>query len=409
MVPESNTNNINSIFNPFPGLRPFKVEESHLFFGRRGQSEEILKKLAEERFVAVIGASGSGKSSLIYCGLVPTLYGGFIGESKSKWNIIATRPGNSPIENMASAILEKTVNKNEKDDELIKKKLNASILRSSSNGLIEILEQSFDFEKENILIIVDQFEELFRYKSSSKDQSSYNESEAFVKLLVNANRTSDIPVYVVLTMRSDFIGECSQFHELTELINDSNYLVPQMTRDDFRSAIEGPVAVGGATIDTQLVQQLLNEVGDNPDQLPILQHSLMRTWDYWMEHSDKKQAITIADYEAIGKMEKALSEHANEAYDELRENEKWICESLFKTITEKGNDNRGIRHPTSINDIASISKSTIDEVIGVINPFRAAGRSFISPSSEIDLNGNSIIDLSHESLMRIWNKLKVWV
>lgn len=409
MIPESNTNNTNSIFNPFPGLRPFKVEESHLFFGREGQSEEILKKLSEEKFVAVIGASGSGKSSLIYCGLVPTLYGGFIGESTSEWNIIATRPGNSPIENLASAILEKTVGKNEKDNELIKQKLNASILRSSSNGLVEILEQSFDFEKENILIIVDQFEELFRYKSSRKDQSTYNESEAFVKLLVNANRTSDIPVYVVLTMRSDFIGECSQFHELTELINDSNYLVPQMTRNDFRNAIEGPVAVGGASIDTQLIQQLLNEVGDNPDQLPILQHALMRTWEYWMEHSDKQQAITITDYEAIGKMEKALSEHANEAYDELRENEKWICESMFKTITEKGNDNRGIRHPTSINDIASISKSTVDEVISVINPFRAAGRSFISPSYEIALKGDSIIDLSHESLMRIWNKLKVWV
>ncbi|MCD4834381.1 MAG: hypothetical protein K8R31_11340 [Bacteroidales bacterium] len=409
MIPESNSNNANSIFNPFPGLRPFKIEESHLFFGREGQSEEILKKLSEEKFVAVIGASGSGKSSLIYCGLVPTLYGGFVGESKSKWNIIATRPGNSPIENLASAILEKTVGKNEKENELIKQKLNASILRSSSNGLVEILKQSFDFEKENILIIVDQFEELFRYKSSRKDQSTYNESEAFVKLLVNANRTTDIPVYIVLTMRSDFIGECSQFHELTELINDSNYLVPQMTRNDFRRAIEGPVAVGGASIDTQLIQQLLNEVGDNPDQLPILQHALMRTWEYWMEHSDKKQAITITDYEAIGKMEKALSEHANEAYDELRENEKWICESMFKTITEKGNDNRGIRHPTSINDIASISKSTVDEVISVINPFRAAGRSFISPSYEIALKGDSIIDLSHESLMRIWNKLKIWV
>lgn len=408
MTPESTTNTGNSIFNPFPGLRPFKVQESHLFFGREGQSEEILKKLADEKFVAVIGASGSGKSSLIYCGLVPTLYGGFVGEATSKWNIIATRPGNAPIENLASAILEKTTNKAE-EDELIKQKLNASILRSSSSGLVEILDQSFDFEKENILIIVDQFEELFRYKSSRKDQSTYNESEAFVKLLVNANRSKDVPVYIVLTMRSDFIGECSQFHELTELINESNYLVPQMTRDDFKSAIEGPVAVGGATIETQLVQQLLNEVGDNPDQLPILQHALMRTWDYWMEHSDKNQPISLADYEAIGKMESALSEHANEAYDELGEDEKWICESMFKTITEKGNDNRGIRHPTSINDIASISKSTVDEVIKVIDPFRAAGRSFITPSYEITLNSDSIIDLSHESLMRIWNKLKVWV
>ena len=357
MITESN--NKQDIFNPFPGLRPFKVEESHLFFGREGQSEEILKKLSDEKFVAVIGASGSGKSSLIYCGLVPTLYGGFIGEAKSKWNIIASRPGNSPIENLSAAILDKVAEKGQEEDELIKQKLNASILRSSSNGLIELLKQSFDFENESILIIVDQFEELFRYKSSRKDQSTYNESEAFVKLLVNANKTKDVPVYVVLTMRSDFIGECSQFYELTELINESNYLVPQMTREDFRSAIEGPVAVGGATIETQLVQQLLNEVGDNPDQLPILQHALMRTWDYWMDHSDKNQPISIADYEAIGKMEMALSEHANEAYDELSEDEKWICESMFKTITEKGNDNRGIRHPTSISDIAASRASGI--------------------------------------------------
>lgn len=407
MVTQQNKNQ--NIFNPFPGLRPFKVEESHLFFGREGQSEEILKKLSDEKFVAVIGASGSGKSSLIYCGLVPTLYGGFIGEAKSKWNIIATRPGNSPIENLSNAILEKLGEKDEDEEQLIKEKLNASILRSSSNGLVELLKQSFDFEKESILIIVDQFEELFRYKSSRKDQSTYNESEAFVKLLVNANKVQDVPVYVVLTMRSDFIGECSQFYELTELINESNYLVPQMTREDFRNAIEGPVAVGGASIETQLVQQLLNEVGDNPDQLPILQHALMRTWEYWMDHSDMNKPISIADYEAIGKMEMALSEHANEAFDELNEDEKWICESMFKTITEKGNDNRGIRHPTSIADIALIAKKSVDHVIKVIDPFRAAGRSFITPSHEISLSKDSIIDLSHESLMRIWNKLKVWV
>ena len=401
--------NINDFNNPFPGLRPFKVEESHLFFGREGQSEEILNKLSEQKFVAVIGASGSGKSSLIYCGLVPVLFGGFVGDANSKWKIIASRPGSSPIDNLANAIIGNPEKKELDDNDLIKQKLNASLLRSSSNGLIEALDQSYDFEKENILVIIDQFEELFRYKTSKGDQSTYNESEAFVKLLVNANRTKDIPVYVVLTMRSDFIGECSQFHELTELINESNYLVPQMTRDDFKKAIEGPVAVGGAEIETQLTQQLLNEVGDNADQLPILQHALMRTWEYWTEHSDLEKAISIADYEAIGKMEKALSEHANEAYDELSEEEKFICESLFKTITEKGNDNRGIRHPTSITDVALIAKTSIDQVKKIIEPFRASGRSFVTPSFDVELSDDSIIDLSHESLMRIWTKLRIWV
>lgn len=399
----------NELINPFPGLRPFKVEESHLFFGREGQSEEILNKLSDEKFVAVIGASGSGKSSLIYCGLVPALFGGFVGDSNSEWKIIATRPGNSPIDNLASAIVTNTHKQDTSEDNIIKQKINSSVLRSSSNGLLEALDQGYNLEKQNILVIIDQFEELFRYKTSKTDESTYNESEAFVKLLVAANQAKDIPVYIVLTMRSDFIGECSQFHELTELINESNYLVPQMTRDDFKRAIEGPVAVGGAEIESQLVQQLLNEVGDNPDQLPILQHALMRTWSYWTEHSDMDQAIGLSDYEAIGKMEKALSEHANEAFDELNEDEKWVCESMFKTITEKGNDNRGIRHPTSINDIAQIAKTSTEQVKKVIEPFRAAGRSFITPSYEKELEDESIIDLSHESLMRIWNKLKIWV
>jgi len=405
----NNNINMNDLSNPFPGLRPFKVEESHLFFGREGQSEEILNKLSDEKFVAVIGASGSGKSSLIYCGLVPVLFGGFVGDSNSEWKIIATRPGNSPIDNLASAIIGSNDKKEPSEDDLIKQKLNSSVLRSSSNGLLEALDQSYDLEKQNVLVIIDQFEELFRYKTSKGDESTYNESEAFVKLLVTANRAKDIPVYIVLTMRSDFIGECSQFHELTELINESNYLVPQMTRDDFKRAIEGPVSVGGAEIETQLVQQLLNEVGDNPDQLPILQHALMRTWSYWTEHSDIKQAISLSDYEAIGKMEKALSEHANEAFDELNDDEKWICESMFKTITEKGNDNRGIRHPTSIKDIALIAKTSTDKVKNIIEPFRAAGRSFVTPSFEKELDDDTIIDLSHESLMRIWNKLKIWV
>jgi energy-coupling factor transporter ATP-binding protein EcfA2 len=395
--------------NPFPGLRPFSINESHLFFGREGQSEEVLEKLSENRFVAVIGASGSGKSSLMYCGLVPILYGGFITEAGSRWRIITTRPGNSPVENLADALAKTDQQETEPEDINLQKSVTQAILMRSSLGLVECIKQLKLKPDENILLMVDQFEELFRYRASRKDFATYNESEGFVKLLVEAVRQKEVPVFIVLTMRSDFIGDCSQFQELTGLINNSNYLIPQMTRDDFRDAILGPVAVGGAKIDTGLVQQLLNEVGDNPDQLPILQHALMRTWDYWKQLKDPEKPIGLTDYEAIGKMEKALSEHANEAYDELTPEGKGICESLFKTLTEKGADNRGIRHPTRIEVIASIAKSSGDKVIEVVERFRTPDRSFVTPSSEIPLNEDSVIDLSHESLMRIWNKLKVWV
>lgn len=407
---KTSSNKKAEFINPFPGLRPFSIEESHLFFGREGQSEEILDSLEKNKFVAVIGASGSGKSSLIYCGLVPILHGGFVGKMESQWQTIKSRPGNDPINNLAAAIEDNATGKT-KDSSGNKNKQEfiSTMLRSNSNGLIDVLDSIYSFDNENILIIIDQFEELFRFKETGKDINTLNESAAFVKLLVSAVQDQKNPVYIVITMRSDFIGECSQFHELTELINDSNYLVPQMTREDFREAIKGPVAVGGAEIDSQLVQLLLNEVGDNPDQLPILQHALMRTWEYWKEHSEGSRPISVTDYEAIGKLEKALSDHANEAFDELDEEGKPICESIFKTITEKGNDNRGIRHPASVKKIADIAQTEPDKIIKVINPFREVGRSFVTPAANIKLDENSIIDISHESLMRIWNRLKIWV
>ncbi len=396
-------------FNPFPGLRPFGIEESHLFFGREGQSDEVLKKLAENKFTAVIGASGSGKSSLMYCGLIPILYGGFITEAGSSWKVISTRPGRGPIDNLAESLIQDNSDGLSEKEKFTRKSIAAAVLRSSSLGLVESVKQLFRFQEENILILVDQFEELFRYKRSKNDSSSINESAAFVKLLLEAISQSEVPIYVVLTMRSDFIGDCAQYPDLTKRINDSHYLIPQMTREDFREAIIGPVAVGGGEISPRLIQQLLNDVGDNQDQLPILQHSLMRTWDYWSKQKDKDEPMDIRHYDAIGRMEKALSEHANEAFDELSEREKEICESIFKTLTEKGSDGRGIRHPSSIKLVAEIAQCEPKEAINVVERFRIPGRSFLNPSIEVPLDVNTIVDISHESLMRVWDRLILWV
>jgi WD40 repeat protein len=286
--------------------------------------------------------------------------------------------------------------------------LTNSVLKRSSNGIKEAFLQANLEKDENILLLVDQFEELFRYRRSKEDPESVNESEAFVKLLVEAVGQNEVPVYVVITMRSDFIGECSQYQEFTEQINKSNYLIPQMTREDFREAIEGPVAVGGGKIEPHLVQLLLNEVGDNPDQLPILQHALMRTWEYWMKFEDPEKPLSIADYESVGKMDRALSEHANEAFEELNEKDKLVCSSMFKTLTEKGTDNRGIRHPTRISVVSSIAEANSDSVIRIADTFRKAGRSFLTPSAEKPIDKDSVVDLSHESLMRIWDRLKIW-
>ncbi len=400
-----------SVDNPFPGLRPFKIEESHLFFGREGQSDEVLLKLSKHRFVSVIGPSGSGKSSFIYCGVLPILYGGFLTDASPNWEVIVTRPGAGPVDNLADSIIEKDPAYQESDDEekKIKKTIITTLLRSSSLGLVEAILQSRKSEDKNYLILVDQFEELFRFKDSD-DSGAVNETLAFVNLLIEAMNYSDVPIYVAITMRSDFIGDCSQFPDLTKKINDSHYLIPQMTRDQKRRAIEGPVAVGQATIAQRLTQQLLNDLGDSTDQLPILQHALMRTWSYWAKYREyEEEAIDIKHYEAIGTMAEALSMHANEAYDELTDDQKLICEFLFKAITEKRGENFGIRRPTRLGEIAAIADVSEEEVIAVIDKFRDPSRSLLTPAHHIKLNAKSMIDISHESLMRIWVRLKNWV
>ncbi len=397
--------------NPFPGLRPFKIEESHLFFGREGQSDEVLLKLSKNRFVGVIGPSGSGKSSFVYCGVLPILYGGFLTDVSPNWEVVVTRPGAGPIDNLAEALLKSSddyANANI-EDQKIKRTIVSTLLRSSSLGLVEAVQQSRRSSDTNYLILVDQFEELFRFKDST-DPGSVDETLAFVNLLMEAVNYEDSPIYVGITMRSDFIGDCAQFPELTRKLNDSHYLIPQMTRDQKRRAVEGPVAVGGAHISPRLVQQLLNDLGDNPDQLPILQHALMRTWSYWANYKDyDNEPVDLKHYEAIGTMSEALSQHANEAYEELDEEQKRICEILFKAITEKRGENFGIRRPTRLNEIAAIADVSENDVAEVIEKFREPGRSLLTPAHGMELGSKSMIDISHESLMRIWIRLKNWV
>ena len=399
------------VSNPFPGLRPFKIEESHLFFGREGQSDEVLLKLSRNRFVGVIGPSGSGKSSFIYCGVMPILYGGFLTDASPNWEVVVTRPGAGPIDNLAEALLKNNQEylASDAEEKKIKRTIFSTLLRSSSLGLVEAVEQTRKDNDVNYLILVDQFEELFRFKDSM-DANSVNETLAFVNLLMEAVNYPDSPIYVAITMRSDFIGDCAQFPELTRKINDSHYLIPQLTREQKRRAIEGPVAVGGANVAPRLVQQLLNDLGDNPDQLPILQHALMRTWSYWVDYKDyEDEPVDLKHYEAIGTMTEALSMHANEAFDELSEEQKRICEMLFKAITEKRGENFGIRRPTKLNEIAAIADVSEEDVVAVLEKFRDPSRSLLTPGYGLPITSKSMVDISHESLMRIWVRLKNWV
>jgi energy-coupling factor transporter ATP-binding protein EcfA2 len=417
---------INRHANPFPGLRAFESTETHLFFGRDGQSEELLRRLKRTRFLAVVGTSGSGKSSLVRAGLLPALQGGLMASAGSDWRIAILRPGDDPIGNLANALASPAVlGAPDEEDEDMQAVLAETTLRRSSLGLGELIGRAraklgtdgepLVHDYENLLIVVDQFEEIFRFKQLIEKGSTQEDAAAFVKLLLEAVRQKEEKIYVVLTMRSDFLGDCAQFRDLPEAINDGQYLIPRMTRDERRAAITGPVAVGEGAISEPLVSQLLNDVGDNPDQLPIMQHALMRTWDYWRGHRRNGDPIGIPDYEAIGGMSEALSRHADEAFGELSDAQKVIAEKLFKGLTEKGADNREIRRPMEVGEICGLAGAGEAEVIAVVEVFRREGRSFLMPPpldpltrAAIPLNRESLIDISHESVIRNWSRLKEW-
>jgi tetratricopeptide (TPR) repeat protein len=397
------------LFNPFPGLRPFEAEDDHVFFGREKEIDDLLRRLRMCRFLAIVGTSGSGKSSLVRAGLVPSLFSGFMVSAGSSWRVATMRPGESPIHQLAVALDTTQVLGTEGELASTNRVLMEATLRRGTRGLIEAVRQARIPREDNLLVVVDQFEELFRFQTSRQAKNSKDDAVAFVKLLLEAAQQDQFPIYVALTMRSDFIGDCMEFPGLPEAINAGLYLVPRMTRDEVQSAITGPVAVGGGTIAHRLVLRLLNDFGDESDQLPVLQHALMRTWDYWDLHRRSDDPIDIVDYQAIGTLRNALSIHAEESYEEVgKENGQKIVERMFKALTDTFSDPRGVRRPTAVQDLAAICEVSEEEIIQIIEIFRGPKCSFLMPPCTVALDSPSIIDLSHESLMRCWTRLATW-
>lgn len=390
------------ITNPFPGLRAFEKHEHVLFFGREKQVADLLKKLQSVRFLSIIGSSGSGKSSLVNSGLIPALHNGLMSGAGKQWRVCTFRPGIDPIGNLAQALAVCADDGVSGGQAAIE-----NSLRSSDLALVDYYQ--YMETSGNLLILADQFEELFRFNQDKKaSNEGLRDAVIFINLLIKASEQRELPIYVALSMRADFLGDCTEFAGLPEAINEGQYLVPRMTRQQISEAISGPITLAGAQIEHALLHQLLDDIGDSSDQLPILQHALMRTWDNWL--STNSGALNTDHYEQIGTLAYALSLHAEEAFAELKTpSQRQICEVMFKALTDKGTGLTGIRRPVNLKDICSLTQASESEVIAVINVYRMPGRGFLMPPAYIELSSDSMIDISHESFMRIWERLILWV
>jgi ketosteroid isomerase-like protein len=412
--------------NPFPGLRPFEPHESTLFFGREDQCDDLLTRLGRRRLVAVVGMSGSGKSSLVRAGLLPALDRGYLPSAGSSWQIAIFRPGSDPVANLTRGLAERRLPGGaaaaENPEEI------RALLDASSLGLAAVAGTLLQNTGDSLLVVADQFEELFRFGRIAKSNDAVARAAACVDLLLNASTQEEIPVYVVLTMRSDYLGDCARFTGLPEALNDSQFLVPRMTRAQLRDAIECPVAVGGAHITPRLVQRLLHEIEEVPsrpneppaarrdqDELPVLQHALMRMWEVSRAARERGEPIDLPHYEQppIETLRHALDRHAEEVYQGLpSDRHRDAARLVFQQLTDRDAENREIRRPTPLAELIAVARraapgTATDADEGVVNEviaaFAARGREFVVVNLQND------VDISHESFIRRWTRLHDWV
>ena len=357
-----------TIDRPFPGLRPFESDQSLLFFGRERHTAELLRRLSTERLLAVVGSSGSGKSSLVRAGLLPALHRGRLTGATTHWRIATMKPGDDPLQNLCDALVEPdALGPGDRLDALC----------ASSFGFVDVVQDAALARGESLLVVVDQFEELFRFAGTSEANS--NAAAFFVRLLLNGTDRYDVPAYVVLTMRSDFLGECARFPGLAEALSRSQYLIPRLTREERQEAIQRPLELAvqrplEQAITPALVQQLLNDASDDtmalgqasaftdvrPDVLPVLQHALRRTFEEWRRQGGHGP-LELDHYRTIGGIEKALDQHAESVYEQLSAEEQLLAKKIFKCVTTTENG-RQLRRPTRRSALyAIVSAETPDQ------------------------------------------------
>jgi len=398
--------------NPYVGLRPFFAEDSLYFFGREPQTAELLKILRAQRFLGVVGSSGSGKSSLVCAGLVPALVGGFLVDKRDSWHIIQMKPGGAPIFNLATGLtkaMEQTLD--------ARRALDRAIRDDHDDAIVEFLKPRLK-DNQNVFLLVDQFEEIFAFRGVDRDDglessdpdrlrqraSKRAEAADFVDLIMALAARKELPIYVVLTMRTDFLGDCDLFYGLPEALNRGRYLVPRLTREQLREAVECPALLKEAQIAPRLIDHLLNELGDRFDRLPVLQHALLRTWDVWKD-SGRTGSIDLRHYQEAGGLERALDLDAESALKGLDEK---ATERVFKRLTKTDVNQRRVRDPARVSELVAASGADRGVIDEIIRHFEENGRNFVHTSGE-DNPDDPRVDISHESLIRQWGRLRKWV
>ena len=396
---------------PYPGLRSFRDDEAAIFYGREEQVDDLVQRLSNLRLLAVAGESGCGKSSLVRAGLIPALKAGFLSGTAATWRIAELRPGEMPIRTLATQLLSALGSETPSVEEI---GIMTARLKRGPLGIVEALQARPIPNGGELLILVDQFEDLIRLRTSE----TADERDAFVALLL-ATVASAERVRVVLTLRTDYLGKCALFRGLPEALSRAQYLTPLLAREQLTEAIVSPARAFGGEIDPILANQIVNEIGRNGDQLPVVQHALMRMWtlakaskandENGAGATSRGPTLSLDAYERIGGIEKALSNHATDVYQELSVERRRLAQRMFCALWDDGAKEGDSRRPRRVDQVADIIGVKPEQLAPVADKFRAKEHCFLMPGERDGaLTSKSVLDVSHESLFRHWKLLQEW-
>jgi WD40 repeat protein/serine/threonine protein kinase/DNA-binding XRE family transcriptional regulator len=389
--------------NPYKGLRAFSEADAADFFGREALTQRLQERMAEEsvRFLAVVGPSGSGKSSVVKAGLIPALRRGALPGSEH-WFIADLVPGAHPLDELELALLR--------------------VATTSPAGLCEQLERDErglaraarlilpDDAESELLLIIDQFEELFSLVEDERARAH------FLNSLVAAVSDARSRVRVIVTLRADFYDRPLGYGRLGELVQSRTEVVLPLGSDELEQAIVGPAARVGLAIEPGLVQLISRDVGDQPGVLPQMEYALTELFE-----RREGQALTLAAYEAIGGVTGALVRRADILYEGLDEVGREAVRQLFLRLVTLGEGVEDTRRRVLRSELESVVRGpwpvateagqrtthnqqpTVDRVIDLYGRYR------LLTFDRDPLTREPTIELAHEVLIRAWSRLRVWL
>jgi WD40 repeat protein/class 3 adenylate cyclase len=371
---------------PYKGLQYFNVADASLFFGRSQMIGRLATSVANERFLALIGASGSGKSSVVRAGLIPALTKGQFGA----WQIVMFTPTAHPLEAAALALTRA------EESVTAAATLQDDLWREPRSLYLYARRTQTQFAKA-FLLVVDQFEELF---TLCRDPA---ERQAFIDALLLAAKTPNGPMHILITLRADFYEHLAEWTYLREAVAASQVYLGAMNAEELRLAIEEPARLGGWEFAPGLVELMLHEVGADegrqpePGALPLLSHALLETWKH-----RRANLMTLRAYTESGGVRKAIARTAETLYaQELTPSQQGIARNIFLRLTELGEGTQDTRRRAAIQEFFPSSSHT--------NPHDVEEVLVKLADARLIITGEGTAEVAHEALIREWPTLRDWL